>query len=75
MQFFQFVVKYWPCPQITHLYWMSEFVDAETNSVEITLKRRGCVTIQLIAREDKGLFGVDYNRGETVDFYPDAHYK
>ncbi len=29
-----------------------------------------CVKIQAIAREDKGVWGVDYNKSPVVTFYP-----
>ena len=63
----QFVVKYW-MNRDPHGYKQTEQLTTDTFEVEIKVTPKVLYEFQVIAREDKGLRGVDYNRSKMVQF-------
>ncbi|CAB4061424.1 unnamed protein product [Lepeophtheirus salmonis] len=63
----QFFVKYWP-KNDPYNYEMTEIVAPEINYLDIKVRPRVNYIFETIAREEKGLMGVDYNRAPHVEF-------
>ena len=63
----QFVVKYW-MNRDPHGYKQTELLSLETFEVEIKVTPKVLYQFQVIAREEKGGWGVDYNKSQMVQF-------
>ena len=65
----QFLVKYWrkynPDPRS---YELTDWVHPDHNSIDVEVIPGWEYQFQAIAREEKGILGVDYNRSPIVDF-------
>ena len=62
-----FLVKYWKQNQPSD-YKLSNQVDSNANFLVIRVEPNTSYTIQAIAREDKGILGIDYNKSPIVKF-------
>lgn len=64
----EFVIKYWEAGSVKN-YKMSKMVKNNVDAIILTgIKPEVMYTYQAIAREDKGIFGVDYNRTPLTTF-------
>ena len=63
----QFLVKYW-MNRDPHGYEQTDFLELDTFQVEIKVTPKVLYQFQVIAREDKGALGVDYNKSPRVQF-------
>ena len=64
----QFVVKYWEAGSVKN-FKMSKLVKNDVDAIILTgIKPEVTYTYQAIAREDKGILGVDYNRSPLTTF-------
>jgi len=71
----QFLVKYWPrnSPQD---WIMTDLIQTDQFSTEITVTPKLPYVFQVIAREDKGSFaGIDYNKSDQTEFKTSAFNK
>ena len=63
----EFLVKYWK-KNYPKDFKMSKLVDADANFIDLTVLPDTAYFFQAIAREDKGILGVDYNKALRVEF-------
>eukprot|EP00096_Caligus_rogercresseyi_P004716 TRINITY_DN1913_c0_g1_i2.p1 TRINITY_DN1913_c0_g1~~TRINITY_DN1913_c0_g1_i2.p1 ORF type:complete len:249 (+),score=59.00 TRINITY_DN1913_c0_g1_i2:146-892(+) len=63
----QFFVKYWP-KNDPYNYEMTDVVAQEINYLDVKVRPRVLYIFEVIAREEKGYIGVDYNRAPHVEF-------
>jgi len=71
----QFLVKYWP-KNNPQGYTLSELIQTDQFSIDITITPKMYNVFQVIAREDKGSFaGIDYNKSEQTEFKTSAYNK
>ena len=63
----EFLVKYWK-KNFPEDYKKSKLVGTDANFIDLTVLPDTTYIFQAIAREDKGILGVDYNKALRVEF-------